>query len=417
MLDVKNLFLKYVRFNSQSNAKSMVCPSTLGQMALAREIAEDCRKIGLIDVEVTEHGFVYATLPSNIDPDCHCALDPQSNASPVIGFIAHLDTSPDCSGENVDPQIIENYSGGDIVLKNGLVITVNEFPFLPNYIGQELITTDGSTLLGADNKAGVAEILAAMHYLVQTPEIKHGKIRVAFTPDEEIGRGADNFDVKHFGAEFAYTIDGGEIGELECESFNAAEAKIFIKGRSVHPGTAKGVMLNASLIALEIANKLPANETPTHTEDREGFFHLCEMSGTVENAYLEYIIRDFEDDGFNRRKDLIFDVVQEANAKYGNCTTLHLRDQYYNMYNVLKNKPHVMETARAAFAAVGVKPIICPIRGGTDGSRLSFMGLPCPNIFTGGHNFHGPLEFIPVPSMQKAVEVIVNLCEIAAQRK
>ena len=401
MFDVKELFLKYVKVNTQSDDKSMASPSTPGQRVLAEMVAEDCRKIGLTDVEVCSDGYVYATLEANVDGEV-----------PVIGFIAHMDTSEDCSGENISPRIIESYDGEDIILESGLVISTNECSFLPNYKGQELITTDGHTLLGADNKAGIAEILAAMNFLISTPEIKHGKIKIGFTPDEEIGRGADKFNVKNFGAHFAYTIDGGEIGELTYESFNAARADIFIKGRSVHPGRAKGLMLNASLIALEIANMLPAGETPATTEKREGFFHLCEMNGTIENAYLEYLIRDFEDEGFNFRKDLILDAVLKMNEKYGECVTLNLYDQYYNMANVLKSKTHIIEIAEKAYEAVGVAVKKVPIRGGTDGSRLSYMGLPCPNIFAGGHNYHGPLEFIPVESMRKASEVIVKICEM-----
>ena len=404
MFDVKELFLKYVKFNTQADDASQTSPSSAGQRVLAEIIADDCRAIGLTEVEVSEHGYVYATLEANIDREC-----------PVIGFIAHMDTSPDCSGENVNPQVIVEYDGGDINLENGVVISPKECKFLANYKGQELITTDGRTLLGADNKAGIAEILAAMGYLIQNQHIKHGKIRIGFTPDEEIGRGADNFDVAKFGADFAYTIDGGEIGELTYESFNAAKVDITIRGRSVHPGRAKGLMVNASLVALELAGMLPNNETPATTENREGFFHLSEMSGTVEKASLKYIIRDFEDNGFKRRKDLIIDVVKRMNEKYGECVTFDMSDQYFNMYNILKDKAYVIEMAERAYDKAGVVPKKIPIRGGTDGSRLSYMGLPCPNIFAGGHNYHGPMEFVPVGSMRKAVEVIIGICEIAAK--
>ena len=406
MQTVQDRFLKYIRSNTQSDPDSATYPSTQSQLDFAKFLAEECRALGLSDVEEWKEGYVTATLPAN-------TAEPR----PVIGFLAHMDTSSDCSGADINPQIFPNYNGEAITLPNGLVLSPDEFPALKAYQGQTLITTDGTTLLGADDKAGIAEIFTALEYLMCNPQIKHGTIRIAFTPDEEIGRGVDFFDTKRFGADFAYTIDGLALGELECENFNAARAKIRISGKSVHPGYAKNTMRNAALLAAELATKFPTDETPATTEGREGFFHLAKIGGSVEQAELVYIIRDFTREGFNQRKDFVIDLVAEMNRKYGNkneaIAVLNLYDEYFNMGEILKNKPHIAALAAAAMRHAGIEPIFAPIRGGTDGARLSFMGLPCPNIFTGGQNAHGPYEFISVEAMEKAVEVICNIAALA----
>lgn len=398
-------FIRYAKINTRSDENSKTCPSTPGQTVLANLLIEEMKEIGLQDISIDVNGYVMATLPSNV-----------SKEVPVIGFLSHLDTSPDFTSENVNPQLID-YTGGDIVLNkaDSIVLKHQDFPAVDNYVGQTLITTDGTTLLGADDKAGIAGIMTAMDYLMKHPEIRHGKVRVAFTPDEEIGRGADKFDVKEFGADFAYTMDGGALGEIEYENFNAARAKISIRGLNVHPGTAKNKMKNAMLIAMELNHMLPAAETPAHTDAYEGFYHLTEMAGTVENATLNYIIRDHDQMLFQKRKELLTSMVELLNLKYDPQTvTLSLTDQYYNMKEKIEPVFHIVELARKALIESGVEPKVIPIRGGTDGSRLSYMGLPCPNLFAGGLNFHSRFEFVPVKSMEKAVEVIVKIAEMNA---
>jgi tripeptide aminopeptidase len=397
-------FLKYVSFDTKSEEESATVPSTSGQLVLAKELVEEMKSIGLKDVTMDENGYIMATLPSNVDREI-----------PTIGFIAHLDTSMEMSGANVKPKFVENYDGGDIVLNEELNVKLspNDFPELKNYIGQTLITTDGTTLLGADDKAGIAEILAAMEYLVQNPEIEHGTIRIGFTPDEEVGRGADHFDVEKFNADLAYTIDGGEIGELEFENFNAASAKITVKGRSVHPGYAKDKMINSTLLAGELMGMFPHKETPARTEGYEGFYHLVSISGGVEETKLSYIIRDFDEKEFAKRKETVEGYVDALNKKYGeNTFALEIKEQYRNMKEKIEPVKHVVDIAFQAMKESNIVPKVQPIRGGTDGARLSFMGLPTPNIFTGGHNFHGKHEYIPVYSMEKAVEVIIKIIEI-----
>ncbi len=403
-----NRFLSYVKIDTQSNPTSKTIPSTEKQWNLANELVLELKQIGMTDVSIDHNAYIMATLPSNITYDV-----------PTIGFISHFDTTPDFSGHNVKPQIIYDYDGGDIVLNVEKKIVLSPFYFkdLQQYKGQTLITTDGTTLLGADDKAGIAEIITAMEYLIQHPEIKHGEIRIAFTPDEEIGRGAHKFDVKKFGAAWAYTIDGSQIGELEYENFNAAEAKVIIKGKSVHPGYAKGKMVNALSIANEIIGILPPEETPQHTSGREGFFHLHHMKGGIEHAEFELIIRDHDAKHFERRKQLLRDITNELNKIFGDCISLEINDQYFNMREKIEPVLHIVDLAKEAMNAVGVTPIIKPIRGGTDGAQLSFMGLPCPNIFAGGHNFHGKYEYVPVESMQKAVEVIVKISELTATKQ
>jgi len=399
-------FLKYVKINTQSDSKSNTCPSTSEQIEFQKMLASELTEIGMKDVDRDENGYLMATLPSNIQKDV-----------PTIGFISHVDTSPDMSGRNVNPKITDNYFGKSIVLnaKKKISLSPKDFPQLNNYMGQSIITTDGSSLLGSDDKAGIAEIITAMEYLIKHPEIGHGKIRVAFTPDEEIGRGADKFDVKSFGADFAYTIDGGPIGELEYENFNAANAKISIQGLNVHPGTAKHRMKNSMHIALELENMLPPNEKPEYTEGYEGFYHLTEFNGTVDSTKVNYLIRDHNKEEFARKKELLIKIVDHLNLKYGTgCVKLSMVDQYYNMREKIEPVFHIIELAMKAYKEIGVAPKIKPIRGGTDGSRLSYMGLPCPNIFTGGHNFHSRYEFIPIPSMLKAVDVIVRIAKINA---
>lgn len=398
-------FLEYIKINTISDEESQTCPSTKSQLILAQKLAQQCKSIGLTEIDLDENGYISATIDSNINKEV-----------PVIGFIAHMDTSPDMSGENVNAKLVESYDGKDIVLneQKKIILSPNEFPELKNYVGKTLITTDGNTLLGADDKAGIAEIMAAAEFIVKNKDFKHGKIKICFTPDEEIGRGADRFDVKKFGADFAYTLDGGKIGELEFENFNAAQAKICIHGKNVHPGTAKNTMVNSIFIANELISKFPKNERPETTESYEGFYHLTEFKGSVEQTNLKYIIRDFDIDSFNKRKKFITNIVNELNTKYKNkISELSIKDQYFNMVEKINENKFVVDLAFNAMKAVGVEPIIQPIRGGTDGSKLSFMGLPCPNIFVGGHNYHGKYEFIPTYSMEKAVDVILKIVELS----
>ncbi len=399
-MDVIERFLNYVKFDTQSDEISKKCPSTEGQIVFAKYLKKELESIGLKDIELDENGYLMATLPSNSD-----------KKGPVVGFIAHMDTAPAMSGKDVKPKIVK-YSGGDIVLNSekNVVLKESEFEQLKNYKGQEIIVTDGTTLLGADDKAGVAEIITAMEYLIDNPEIKHTKIRVCFTPDEEIGRGADKFDIKKFGADFAYTIDGGPLGELEDETFNAATAIFEIKGRNIHPGTAKDKMINAALVASQLLSLFPESQTPQHTENREGFFHLIEIKGDVEKAKMVMIVRDFDKNLFEEKKALCEKNVDLINKKYGKeIAKVDIKDTYYNMKEVLKDYPEIIDIAKKAMENLGITPVIKPIRGGTDGSKLSFMGLPCPNIFTGGHNFHGRYEYLPVQSAKKAVEVILEI--------
>ena len=398
-------FLKYVSFDTQSSDSSETTPSTPKQMIFAEYLRDELISIGLQDVELDANGYLYATLPSNTDKPV-----------PTIGFIAHMDTSPDCSGKDVKPRIVEKYDGTDIVLSEGIITSPKKFPELLQHIGEDLIVTDGHTLLGADDKAGIAEIVQAMVYLMEHPEIKHGTIRVGFNPDEEIGLGAHKFDVEKFGCQFAYTMDGSEVGEIEFENFNAASAKITITGCSVHPGYAKNKMINAARIATELAQMLPQDETPETTEGYEGFFHLIGISGGCEQASLSYIIRDHDRQIFEARKNKVQEIVASINEKYGSGTAqLELKDQYYNMREKVEPMMYVIDIAKQAVEASGATPKIKAIRGGTDGAQLSFMGLPCPNIFAGGLNFHGPHEFCPVQSMQKAMMTVVNIARITAE--
>jgi tripeptide aminopeptidase len=405
MEKVVERFIRYAKVNTQSDDNSKSCPSTTGQLQLAQILVSELRDAGLDDVSMDGNGYVMATLPANI-----------AKSIPVIGFIAHMDTSPDFKADRVNPQIVDHV-GKSIVLnaKENIVLSPFEFPVINNYLGQKLITTDGTTLLGADNKAGIAEIVSAMDFLMQHPEIKHGPVRIAFTPDEEIGRGADKFDVRKFNAQFAYTVDGGGLGEIEYENFNAAKAKIVIQGLNVHPGSAKNKMKNSMLIAMELNNMLPGSEVPEHTDDYEGFYHLIDFSGNVDSTVINYIIRDHDPKVFSRKKDLLIKIVDHLNLKYGPRTvTLIMVDQYYNMKEKIEPVFHIVELAMKAISARGIIPKVKPIRGGTDGSKLSFMGLPCPNLFTGGHNYHSRYEFIPIRSMEKAVEVIVKIVELNA---
>lgn len=406
MSKLKERFLRYVKFDTQSDPRSETYPSTPKQLELSRHLVEEMKEMGLSDVEIDKHGYVTATVPASKGYEDR----------PVIGFISHVDTSPDISGAGVKPQIIENYDGKDIKLNDNLMMTVADFPELAKFKGDTIITTDGTTLLGADNKAGIAEILTAAEHLLANPEIKHGKIKIAFTPDEEIGRGVDYFDVEKFGADFAYTIDGGFPGELEYENFNAAGAKLEIQGRNIHPGYAKDKMLNALLVAQEFNSLLPASQRPEHTEHYDGFYLLMHLAGTVDSAEMEYIIRDHSREKFEEMKKHMEAVAEFLNKKYkqfGEETIkLTLTDQYYNMREMVEPHPEVIEKAKEAIIAAGVEPIIKPIRGGTDGSRLSYMGLPCPNIFTGGMNFHGRYEYCSLDVMEKSVETIVNLAEL-----
>ena len=399
-------FLKYVSFDTQSSEETEVTPSTPGQMVFARYLKEELESLGLEDITLDEHGYLFATLPANIDKPL-----------PTIGFIAHMDTSPDMSGKDVSPRIVQNYDGSDIVLcaEENVVLSPSQFPELLDHKGEDLIVTNGKTLLGADDKAGIAEIVSAIVYLKEHPEIKHGKIRIGFNPDEEIGLGAHKFDVEKFGCDWAYTMDGGEVGELEFENFNAASAKITFKGRNVHPGYAKNKMINSIRVANRFCAMLPAHETPEHTEGYEGFYHLISFNGDVEQTTVAYIIRDHDRARFESRKKKIERFVSEINAEYGEGTaTLELRDQYYNMREKIEPVMHIIDTAFAAMEAVGVKPNVKPIRGGTDGAQLSFKGLPCPNIFAGGLNFHGRYEFAPIQNMEKAMKVIVKIAELVA---
>ena len=405
-MELKERFLKYVAVDTQSAEESETFPSTQKQWTLLNMLVDEMKALGLTEVSIDKYGYAMGTIPAS--EGCENA--------PVIGFLAHVDTSPDMSGENVRPRIIENYDGGDIVLNNALTMRVEEFPELENFIGHTLIHTDGTTLLGADDKAGVAEIMSAAEYLMSHPEVRHGKIRIGFTPDEEIGRGVDFFDVKAFGADFAYTMDGGYEGELEYENFNAASAKIQINGRNVHPGYAKGKMINAIEVACELDSMIPAQERPQYTEGYEGFYHCVGINGTVEQANISYIIRDHDAERFERRKVWMWSVVDMLKKKYGEqVLTLTLKDQYFNMRKMVEPHPQVIDKALEAMRMADVKPLVRPIRGGTDGARLSFMGLPCPNIFAGGMNFHGKFEYCSLDSMEKAMRVIINLATLWAK--
>lgn len=405
-MDLITRFLNYTKFDTQSNEESQTVPSSPEkQLTFAAYLKEELEREGLEDVEMDEKGYVYATLPANGKDD-----------APVIGFISHYDTSPDCSGANIKARIVKNYDGKDIVLSEGIVSSPSKFPELLQHVGEDLIVTDGTTLLGADDKAGIAEIIQAMVWLKEHKEVKHGKIRVGFNPDEEIGMGAHHFDVEKFGCEWAYTIDGGDLGDLEYENFNAASAKVMIKGVSVHPGYAKGKMINANLVAMEFAGMLPADETPETTEGYEGFFHLLHMEGGIENAKLQYIIRDHDRKKFEDRKALFKKIGNAINEKYGAGTAVvEVKDQYYNMKEKIDPQMHVIDIVLRAMQESGVPPRVEPIRGGTDGAQLSFMGLPCPNIFAGGVNFHGPYEFVSCQVMEKAMNTIIKICEITAQ--
>jgi len=402
-------FFSYVTVDTESDPESNTTPSTEKQWNLANALVDELKRIGLEDVTIDENAYIMATLPSNIDHEV-----------PVIGFVSHFDTTPDFTGANVNPQIVENYDGKDIVLnaEENIILSPDDFDDLLQYKGQTIITTDGTTLLGADDKAGITEIVSAMEYLVNHPEIKHGKIRVGFTPDEEIGRGAHKFDVDKFGAEWAYTMDGSQIGELEYENFNAAGAVVTVKGKIVHPGYAKGKMINSMYIATDYINSLPRMETPEHTEDREGFFHLYSINGEVDGTKLQYIIRDHDKNHFEARKEMMLKLANDINTQHGKeIITVEISDQYFNMREKIEPVMHIVDVAEKAMKQANIEPNIKPIRGGTDGSQLSFKGLPCPNIFAGGHNFHGRFEYVPVESMQKAVEVIVNIAQLVAEKK
>ena len=401
-------FLKYVSFETTSDEESGVTPSTPGQMVLAKYLKEELENLGLQEVFLDENGYLYATLPANT-----------SKQVPVVGFLAHMDTAPDMSGKNVTPRIVQNYDGGDIVLNaaENIVLSPSQFPELKNHVGEDLIVTDGNTLLGADDKAGIAEIISGVEYLMQHPEIEHGKIRIAFNPDEEIGLGAHKFDVERFGCDFAYTFDGGEVGELEFENFNAAAAKLTFTGRNVHPGTAKNKMINSIRVANHFISMLPSHETPEHTEGYEGFYHIIGFSGNVEQTVVNYIIRDHSRERFESRKREFQHLTNKINAEYGEGTLkLELRDQYYNMREKIEPVMYVIDIAKEAMLAAGVEPVVKAIRGGTDGAQLSFKGLPCPNIFAGGMNMHGRFEYVPIPSMEKAMKVVVKIAELTAKR-
>ena len=407
-MTVIDRFLKYVTFDTQSDESTGVTPSTAKQMVFAQYLKTELEELGLEDISLDENGYLFATLPANVEREI-----------PTIGFIAHMDTSPDMSGENVSPRIVEKYEGGDIVLSEAdhIILSPSQFPELKDHVGEDLIVTDGHTLLGADDKAGIAEIVAAVAYLKAHPEIEHGKIRIGFNPDEEIGLGAHKFDVEKFGCKWAYTMDGGEVGELEFENFNAAAAKVHVKGRNVHPGYAKNKMINSMLVANEFVAMLPADETPATTDGYEGFFHLVGMEGEVESSTLSYIIRDNDREKFEARKSFIKVCADRLNEKYGADTvTVELKDQYYNMRQQVEPLMHIIDIAFAAMKEAGVEPKVKAIRGGTDGAQLSFKGLPCPNIFAGGLNFHGRYEFVPVQSIEKAMNVIVKIAELTAKR-
>lgn len=405
-MNVVDRFLQYVKFDTQSDELTNLTPSTPGQMIFARELEKELREMGLSDISLDDNGYLMATLPSNID-----------RKVPTVGFIAHLDTSPDMSGRHVSPRIVQGYDGGDIILNEAqeIVLSPNDFPELLDYKGHDLIVTDGTTLLGADDKAGIAEIITAVDYLMKHPEIKHGDIRIAFNPDEEIGQGAHKFDVERFGADWAYTMDGGEIGEMEFENFNAAVAKVTFKGRNVHPGYAKHKMLNSIRVANQFVIMLPRWETPEHTEGYEGFYHLVSIEGTVEQTVLTYIIRDHDRDRFERRKKELEHLTRKINNEFPGCASIEIKDQYYNMREKIEPVMHIIDIAVKAMEEAGVKPQVRPIRGGTDGAQLSFKGLPCPNIFAGGLNFHGRFEFVPIPSMEKATDVIVQIARLVAE--
>ena len=405
-MNVVERFLKYVKYTTQSDSHTGLNPSTPGQVEFAQVLGEEMKALGMQDVTVDSYGYVMGFLPSNMERE-----------TPAVGFIAHMDTSPEMSGKHVNPQIITNYAGNDILLnkEKNIVLTTEEFPELANYVGQTLITTDGNSLLGADDKAGIAEILTAMEYLILHPEIKHGKLCICFTPDEEIGQGPDHFDVKKFGAKFAFTVDGGELGELEFENFNAANARLVFKGRNFHPGYARNKMVNSIAVANEFLAGLPKKEIPENTSGYEGFFHVYSFCGDVEKTVVDILIRDFDRDRFEWRKNTIENGVREFTKRYGLVIDLELKDQYYNMREKIEPVYYIIDIAKQAMQEVDVKPQIVPIRGGTDGARLSFMGLPTPNLFTGGHNFHGRYEYIPVNAMEKAVQVIVRIAELCTK--
>lgn len=406
MEKVVERFIRYAKEYTTSDPKSETYPSTERQLAFMKKLVEELKEIGLSEVEMDKFGYVTATIPAK-----------GVEESPVVGFIAHVDTSPDFAGENVNPQIVENYDGTPVQFKNGVTIDPQEFPEILKYVGQDIITADGTTLLGADDKAGLAEIVTAAEMILNSPDMIHGKIRLGFTPDEEIGKGTDHFDVKKFGADFAYTLDGGEIGELEFENFNAAGANIKIHGRSVHPGASKNKMINAILVGHKLIGMLPPTQRPEHTEKYEGFFHLLSFNGNVERAEMQYLIRDHSSEKFEEKKKLITEVVRLINLEYGeSCAELELEDQYFNMRQKIEPVMHVVEIAKEAMENAGVEPIIRAIRGGTDGARLSYDGLPCPNVFAGGHNFHGPFEFVPILSMLKSVEVILNIAKLVGEK-
>ena len=402
-------FLDYVSYDTQSDELTNMTPSTPGQMIFAEHLRDELVALGLKDITLDDNGYLMATLPSNL---------PIGVTVPTVGFIAHVDTSPDMSGRHVSPRIVKDYKGGDIVLneKEKIILSPDQFPELNHYVGQDLIVTDGTTLLGADDKAGIAEIVSAVEYLMQHPEIKHGDVRIAFNPDEEIGQGAHKFDVKQFGADWAYTMDGGEIGELEYENFNAAVARVTFVGRNVHPGYAKHKMINSMRIANQFVIMLPRWETPEHTEDYEGFYHLISMEGTVEKTVLTYIIRDHDRDRFERRKKELEHLARKINHEFPDCCSIDIKDQYYNMREKIEPVKYIVDIAEEAMRLAGVTPKVQPIRGGTDGAQLSFKGLPCPNIFAGGLNFHGRYEFVPIPSMEKAEQVIVEIIKLVGKR-
>jgi len=413
MQHIINRFISYVTIDTESDPNSDTTPSTAKQWDLANKLVEELKAIGLEEVTIDENAYIMATLPSNVEHEV-----------PVIGFVSHFDTTPDFTGANIKPQIVENYDGGDIILNKELniVLSPKYFKDMLQYKGQTLITTDGTTLLGADDKAGITEIVSAMEHLIKNPDIKHGKIRIGFTPDEEIGRGAHKFDVEKFGADWAYTMDGSQIGELEYENFNAAGAKITFNGKSVHPGYAKGKMINSMLIANKFISKLPKEEVPEMTKGYEGFFHVVGITGSIEESTVQLIIRDHDSRKFKKRKKLVKKIVDSINRKYkkqfgGNIAVAEIKDQYYNMKEKVEPVFHIVKIAEKAMKDLGIKPLIKPIRGGTDGCQLSYMGLPCPNIFAGGHNFHGKYEYVPVESMVKATEVIVRIAELTAKKK
>lgn len=407
-MTVVDRFLSFVKFDTQSDPETNMTPSTPGQMEFAVYLKGELEAMGLEEITLDDNGYLMATLPANCSADV-----------PTIGFIAHLDTAPDMSGRGVNPRIVKDYKGGDITLneEKGIVLSPSEFTELENYLGQNLIVTDGTTLLGADDKAGIAEIMSAVAYLQAHPEIKHGKIRIAFNPDEEIGKGAHKFDVELFGADFAYTMDGGAVGELEFENFNAAGAVVKIKGRNVHPGTAKHKMINSIRVANQFAAMLPRWETPEHTEGYEGFYHLVGINGSVEETTLQYIIRDHDRERFESRKRELEHLVRKTNEEFPGCASIEITDQYYNMREKIEPVIHIISLAEEAMRQAGIEPRVQPIRGGTDGAQLSFKGLPCPNIFAGGENFHGRYEFVAIESMEKATDVIVNICRLAAEKQ